>query len=71
MKYIVDRIEGNIAVCEDENGNMVDILLSNFEEDAHEKDVVEYVGNSYKLLKKETRERKKYIENLAKDIWKN
>ena len=28
MKYVVDRIEGEFAVCEDERGRMVDIKLS-------------------------------------------
>ena len=28
MNYIVDRIEGEFAVCEDERGRMVDIKLS-------------------------------------------
>ena len=28
MKYIVDRIEGDFAVCEDENGNMTDIPVN-------------------------------------------
>lgn len=28
MKYIVDRIEGDFAVCEDKNGNMTDIPVN-------------------------------------------
>lgn len=71
MKYIVDRIEDKYAVCEDEKGNMINIPLLKFESLVRENDVVEYVDNSYKVLKLETIKRKKYIEDIAKDMWEN
>ena len=30
MKYIIDRFEGDIAVCEDETGHTLDIKKVNF-----------------------------------------
>lgn len=65
MKFIIDRFEGNYAVCEDENRVMHNISKSIIPSEAKEGEVLEIVIN-----KAETEKRKKEIEELTKDMWK-
>ena len=58
MKFIVDRIENEIATVELEDGRMLNIP-SVLIEDANEGDIVEIL-----IRKEETKERKEYIEEL-------
>ena len=73
MKGIVDRIEGNIAVVEIE-GKMYNVDLSNIEEKILEGDILEVTMQDERIvnIKKDsnaTEERRKYIEDLTKDMW--
>ena len=36
MEYVIDRFEGNIAVCEDESRNFIEIDKARLPEGAHE-----------------------------------
>ncbi len=69
MKGIVDRIVENIVVLEVE-GKMFDIEKSMFPKDIKEGDIVEKKKDRYIILKKETEDRKKYIDDLFKDLIK-
>lgn len=63
MKYIIDRIEGDIAIIEDENKNMHEIskfLLADFKEG----DVI-----CISKCSEETQKRKDKIEKLAKELF--
>ena len=55
MRFIVDRIEGHFAVCEDENMQMKDIPLADLPEDIREGNVLEYNNGilTVELLRKE------------------
>ena len=59
---IVDRIENSIAVCEDENKNMIKINLEEFVETPKDGDVIELIDNKYITNKEETEKRKKNLE---------
>lgn len=66
MKVIIDRFEGDFAVCEKENKIMVDIPKEIVPEEAKEGDVLII---SISVDAEETEKRKKIIEELTKDIW--
>ena len=73
MKGIIDRIEENIAVVEVDE-NMYDVDISNCEEELKEGDCVEITIENDEIIsirkdEQETIDRKKYIEELTKDMW--
>ena len=49
MKYIVDRIEGDLALCETENEEMVNLPLKDLSEGTKEGSVLIQEGNSWML----------------------
>lgn len=66
---IIDRFEGNYAVCEDENKQMHNIELRFIEDNPKEGDIIENNNGSFKINVEETKKRRKYIEDLTKDMW--
>ncbi len=54
MKYTVDRIEGEFAVCENGSGGFENIPLSDFDFVPRDGDTVQRRGRKYSLLKEET-----------------
>lgn len=69
MKFIIDRFEGNFAVCEDQEGNMHNIARNLIVGKPHEGDIIEKQGNAYNINQKETEKKIKEIEELTKDMW--
>lgn len=69
MQLIIDRFEGNFAVCEDENKNIVNIKKEVIPKDAKEGDILVLKENKYIVDYIKTENRKKYIESLTKDLW--
>ncbi len=63
-KFIVDRIEGDKAVLECENGDMVNLELKALPKNIKEGDVINFQENSYFLNSDETKARKEKIKNL-------
>jgi len=70
MKVIIDRFEGNYAVCEKEDRGMLNIEKSKLPRQAKEGDVLVIIGNNIAIDTLETLARKKRIEELTKDLWK-
>ncbi|OPJ60314.1 DUF3006 domain-containing protein [Clostridium oryzae] len=70
MVFIIDRFEGDYAVCEDENRKMINIELKRIPKEAKEGDVLKKNGDKIILDLKETQKRKTYIKKLSEDIWK-
>lgn len=70
MKVIIDRFEGNYAVCEKDDGNMINIEKDKISQDAKEGDVLSVTDDEIIIDEISTSERKKEIENLTKDLWK-
>lgn len=69
MKITVDRIEGEYAICEQENRQMINIPLKDIPFLLKEGDVIEINGNSYKFDAEETKKKKKKIEDMTKGLW--
>ncbi|NLM42621.1 MAG: DUF3006 domain-containing protein [Clostridiales bacterium] len=69
MKYIIDRFEGNYAVCEDENKNMVNIEKDKIPAEATEGHVLIQQGDKYFIDLDETNRRKEKIQRLMDDLW--
>jgi hypothetical protein len=69
MKVTVDRIEGDYAICELENRQMINIPLKDIPFLLKEGDVIEINGNSYKFDAEETKKKKKKIEDMTKGLW--
>ena len=66
MKWIIDRIENNIAVCELENGEMLDVKISALPKGIKEGDVIKLSVDEI-----ETNERKERIDKLMDSLFKD
>lgn len=69
MRVIIDRFEGNYAVCEKEDRTMIDIDKSRIPSDAKEGDALNIDGNKITIDIEATEKRRKEIEELTKDLW--
>ena len=68
-KFIVDRIEGDKAVLECENGDMVNLELKALPKNI--KEVINFQENSYFLNSDETKARKEKIKNLMNSLFED
>lgn len=69
MKVIIDRFEGNYAVCEKEDRTMIDIERLKIPSGAKEGDVLFIKNNCIVIDEEETTKRKIEIEKLTEDFW--
>ena len=69
MKYIVDRIEGNLAVCESENMSMSVICMSDLPDGTREGSVVIFENGTYTLCSEEEQDRRDMILALQDGIF--
>jgi len=69
MNVTIDRFEGDFAVCEKENRQMIDIEKSKIPNTAKECDVLNIINDNITVDLQETKKRKKEIEELTKDLW--
>ncbi len=69
MKYIVDRIEGNLAVCETENMSVTVISLADLPAGTHEGSVVIFKNGTYTLDVDEEQKRRDRILALQDGIF--
>lgn len=71
MYFIVDRFEGEFAVCEDqESGEQIDIAKSELSDDVHEGDVIFKSGEVFLTDSEKTKERKELIKRKFENLWK-
>lgn len=71
MKYIIDRIENDIVICENQETKKMESFPKNmFQENIKDGDVVIKDGNFFKVDEQETLDRKKHIEDLMKKLMK-
>lgn len=70
MKLIVDRLEGNLAVCETEDKKILNIPVSEFESRPADGDVIEYDNERAIVLKEETKRRKRAAEEFFRKLLK-
>lgn len=66
MKWIIDRIENNIAVCELENGELLDVKISALPKGIKEGDVIKL-----SVDETEANERKERIDKLMNSLFKD
>jgi len=69
MIGIIDRFEGNYAVVELEDREIVNIPRIRIPSDAEEGMVLD-IDETITINYKETEKRKKEIEDLTQDLWK-
>lgn len=71
MKYIIDRFEEEIAVCEDDTGTTIDIKRSNLPTNVDVGHVIIFEKNHYRIDKKETEQRRKEIDDLMDELFED
>jgi hypothetical protein len=69
MKVMIDRFEGDFAVCEKEDKTMIDIERRKIPAEAKEGDALLVEGNKIIIDEEETKKREERIEDLTKDLW--
>lgn len=69
MRIIVDRIEGEFAVCECEDGSYTDILLSQLPSQIKEGNVLEFINGEYKINLEAQQNRTALISALQDSIF--
>jgi len=71
-KLIIDRFEGQIAVCENLNdASIVNVKKEKLPLNIKEGQVVNFDGNKYVIDFKTTSLLKKDIKEITKDLWEN
>ena len=68
-KYIIDRVEGNYAIIEKENGDMYKISIKNIKGNFNEGDILIIKDEYFEIDKKLTLNRKNEINNSMKNMW--
>lgn len=68
-RYIVDRIEGEYAVCETEDGQMENVALKELPETVTEGDLLVYEDGKYRVDPKATTTRKAQIQAKVNDLF--
>ena len=69
MRYIVDRIEGSFAVCEDEKGCTVDLKLSQLPEKVRSGDIISFKGGKFSIDKEAASARRAKLAAMQKSLW--
>lgn len=68
---IIDRIENKIVICEDENGQTIELPIDMFVKPIHDGDIV--IKNEkglYETDSEETEKRKQNLENRFNSLFK-
>ena len=68
-KYIVDRIEGDYAIVEKENGDMYKIFIENIKGNINEGDILIKKSEYFEIDKIFTLNRKNQVKNSMKNMW--
>ena len=69
MKYSIDRIEEKIAICEDDNGNILKLTLDELPQNIHEGDIIERTENGFAIDTGETQIHRKKMAELQKNCF--
>ncbi|MDD7795030.1 DUF3006 domain-containing protein [Clostridium sp. 'White wine YQ'] len=69
MKYIIDRIEGDFAVCENDEGELKDIDISLILGEIASGKVIISKDGSYVVDEILTKQREEEINKLVDGIW--
>lgn len=69
MQVVIDRFEGNYAVCEKDDKTMINIEKNKVPKEAKEGDILKIIDDKITIDAEETARRKSEIEELSKDLW--
>ena len=69
MKYSVERIEENVALCEDDLGETVKLRLDELPENIREGDIIVRTENGYTIDSDETSVRRKKMAEMQKKLF--
>lgn len=69
MKYSVERIEENVALCEDDLGKTVKLRLDELPENIREGDIIVRTENGYNIDSDETSVRRKKMAEMQKKLF--
>ena len=69
MKYSVERIEENVALCEDDLGKTVKLRLDELPENIREGDIIEKTENGFIIDSDETQLRRKKMAEMQKKLF--
>ncbi|MDD7615618.1 MAG: DUF3006 domain-containing protein [Clostridiaceae bacterium] len=69
MKYSVERIEENVALCEDDLGKTVKLRLDELPENIREGDIIVRTENGYTIDTDETSLRRKKMAEMQKKLF--
>ena len=69
MKYSVERIEENVALCEDDLGKTVKLRLDELPENIREGDIIVRTENGYTIDTDETSVRRKKMADMQKKLF--
>jgi len=70
VNVIIDRFEGNYAVCEKEDRTMMDIKKNDLPSEAKEGDVLNIDNNMITIDVEGTEKRRREIKKSTEDLWK-
>ena len=72
MEVIVDRFEGDFAVCEDrDTGEMVDFKRDDLPQNAKEGSILQYSNGKFELDSKQEQEVSERIKQKMDNLWNN
>ena len=69
MKYSVERIEENIALCEDDLGKTIKLRLDELPENIREGEIIVRTENGYTIDSDETSARRKKMAEMQRNIF--
>jgi len=69
MKLVLDRFEGNFAVCETEDRNTINLDRKKIPPDAKVGDILIVDNNNITVSVDLTKKRKKEIQSLVDELW--
>ena len=69
MKYSVERIEENIALCEDDLGNVLKLSVDELPPEIREGDIIEKTESGFIIDADETQLRRKKMAEMQRNIF--
>ena len=70
MRMVIDRFEGDYAVCERDDRTMLNIKKNKLPAEAKEGDILAVDGDAISIDLRETSKRKERAEKLMKELFK-
>lgn len=69
MRYSVERIEENIAVCEADDGSVLKLKLYELPQGIREGDIINQTENGFVVNSAETKSRRKKMAEMQRNIF--